>query len=429
MPDFPYPKNRDWVNKSEGWVAGDPTADATWFERTEAALHQGQDYEKLVPVNPAAAPTDGQALVWDPVNLWYTPGAVASGGAAAADYGLYMGNFLGGSVYENRTYHSYVFSPVAQDLTLDSVQLTALVPNMAHHFYVFEIVPGAPATNDLVGVNADSRFVTPSSVRPIHYQTFTPTTFRQDLALVPVIAFEQGKFYEIGLGNSGVSGVAISAYSNSFPPPRQDMVWVTPMAADNFGGRRLRRASGGEVLVANLGFNHSGVIPAGPMPTVDDPNYVPPPAARLGTYKFTDLGGTIGSNVNPSGYSFTPSVNITVTGADLYNTFSTSPFDFILGQGNRVAVGTAITELSRASGLVPDASGTIQAVFPAPVQLTAGVTYDFSIFAPTFANDVPGAGSGNVDPPEFAVTRAWGHAYGSQYTSVYIPSGLVYQVT
>lgn len=91
MPDFPYVKNRDWVNKSEGWVAGDPTADALWFERTEAALHQGQDHEKLVPVNPAAAPTDGQALVWDPVNLWYTPRAVASGGGGAEKFNISVG--------------------------------------------------------------------------------------------------------------------------------------------------------------------------------------------------------------------------------------------------------------------------------------------------------------------------------------------------
>lgn len=62
MPDFPYVKSRDWVNKSEGWVAGDPTADALWFERTEAALHQGQDHEKALPVAPAVSYADGQIL-------------------------------------------------------------------------------------------------------------------------------------------------------------------------------------------------------------------------------------------------------------------------------------------------------------------------------------------------------------------------------
>lgn len=113
MPDYPYPKNRDWVNKSEGWVAGDPTADALWFERTEAALHQGQDHEKLVPVNPAAVPTDGQALVWDPANDWYTPAEVAAGGGGSEKFNISVG-----------------FSPV---VTMSGT-LTEFVPfNTVHH--------------------------------------------------------------------------------------------------------------------------------------------------------------------------------------------------------------------------------------------------------------------------------------------------------
>lgn len=47
MPDFPYPRDRAWVNKSEGWTSSDPVANAAWFDALEDAIHQGQDHEKL----------------------------------------------------------------------------------------------------------------------------------------------------------------------------------------------------------------------------------------------------------------------------------------------------------------------------------------------------------------------------------------------
>lgn len=84
MPDFPYLRNRNWVNEEDGPTSTDPVADDVWFEAVEAAIHQGQDHEKLAPVNPAADPADKQPLVWNEAEGWYEPGEAAGGGGGSS---------------------------------------------------------------------------------------------------------------------------------------------------------------------------------------------------------------------------------------------------------------------------------------------------------------------------------------------------------
>lgn len=74
MPDYPYVRGRGWVEEQDFPQASDPAADEEWFENTEAAIHQGQDFEKSLTKEKLTA----KDLVGDYVVEGFLPAMPAS---------------------------------------------------------------------------------------------------------------------------------------------------------------------------------------------------------------------------------------------------------------------------------------------------------------------------------------------------------------
>lgn len=228
MPDFPYVKNRDWVNKSEGWVAGDPTADALWFERTETAIHQGQDHEKLVPVNPAAVPTDGQALVWDPVNNWYTPAAVAAGGGGARSSRYVVCNrFQQYATFGSYNYYGFEFSPAVQGFSVRGLVVHHTVAANQYNLELYRL----GTWDKTITFTSERRYW--SEKTGLASVAFTGGA--TEVFFNPPIALSAGVGYEIGLSAPPGSTILPVCYVDGVPVGNGDVVMGNQSYRDNTG--------------------------------------------------------------------------------------------------------------------------------------------------------------------------------------------------